>query len=467
MSDSFLNKSYYLWTIGCQMNVADSRRLSSQLEALGYTSSEAAENADILVVNTCVIRQQVEDKILGRLGSFKTVKERRPDTVIAVMGCMVGRHETPFLRERFPYVDVFMAPSDTDPLIDYLAENELYDGTLIGDAQDRALRDAVQNAANLLPADERGHAVTAYVPVVLGCSHACSFCIIPYRRGIERSRPRREILDEIRGYVDQGVREVMLLGQIVDRYGKDLGPDEDLARLLHDVHRIDGMERIRFLTSHPNWMDDDLLRAVRDLERVCPQLEIPIQAANNEVLERMRRGYTREEYLSLIDRVRTLIPEAAIHTDIIVGFCGESHDQFMDTYRLMEQVRFDKAHISKYSVRPRTVAARRMEDDVSPEEKEERRKMLDDLQRDILTEKARHYKGQEVEVLVESMQRERWHGRTPHNKIVFFDDERTSLQGQLVKVKVDWTGPYSLVGRGTFTTDCEAALPAQAQLPTA
>ena len=448
------SRHYFLWTIGCQMNAADSRRLASELEALGYKATDNERLADVIVLNTCVVRQQAEDKIVGRLGSLKTVKEANPNAVIGLMGCMVGRHEAPALKARFPHVDVFMAPSETEPMVSYLKENGLYE--LIDESvdEDRAFRDALQDAAYLLPAEQRGSSVTAFVPVVLGCSHACSFCIIPYRRGVERSRPQVEVLDEIRAFADQGVKEVMLLGQIVDRYGKDLDNGESLAGLLQATHAINGIDRIRFLTSHPNWMTDDLLQTVADFPKICPQLEVPIQAGNNDVLATMRRGYTREDYLRLIDRIRHFTPEAAIHTDIIVGFCGETEAQFMDTYRLFEEVRFDKTHIAKYSVRPRTVAARRMEDDVPAEEKTRRWKMLDDLQQSILAEKNAALMGQQVSVLVESRRKERWHGRTPHNKLVFFDDDRQDLAGQTVDVTVDWTGPYSLVGHGQVAEAC-------------
>lgn len=442
-----LGRTYYLWTIGCQMNAADSRHLASKLEALGYTATEQADDADVVVLNTCVIRQQAEDKIYGRLGSLKTLKEEKPDAVVALMGCMVGRHEAPSLAKRFPHVDVFLQPSETDPLIDYLESHNLYEPDMLAaEAHDRALRDAVQDAGHVLPAEMRGNAVTAFVPVVLGCSHACTFCIIPYRRGIERSRPRQEILDEVRAFVDQGVREVMLLGQIVDRYGKDLGEDDTLASLLRDVQAIDGLERLRFLTSHPNWMSDELLRTVAEHPKICPQLEVPVQAGNDDVLSVMRRGYTRDEYLRLIERIRKLMPDAAIHTDIIVGFCGETHEQYMDTYRLVEEVRFDKVHLAKYSERPRTVAARRFQDDVPAAEKAQRWHQINDLQTQIQTEQAATYLGQQLQVLVESRKKDRWYGRTPHNKLVFFDDPRPDLAGQLVDVTIDWAGPFSLVG---------------------
>jgi tRNA-2-methylthio-N6-dimethylallyladenosine synthase len=253
-------------------------------------------------------------------------------------------------------------------------------------------------------------------------------------------------MDEVRALASQDVREVMLLGQIVDRYGLDLDEDIDLADLLREVAAIPELYRVRFLTSHPNWITDKLIEAVAGEPKVCPQIEIAVQSGNDTVLERMRRGYTGTAYRALIERVRDHIPDAAIHTDVIVGFPGETDEQFMDTYRLMEDVRFDKVHIAKYSERPGTAAAVRFDDNIPAEEKERRRKMLEDLQKKIQTEKAEGLARMTVEVLVEERDRERWRGRTPHNKIVFFEDER-DLAGQLVDVKIDWAGPFSLIGK--------------------
>lgn len=441
-----MGSTYHIWTIGCQMNEADSRHLSSQLEAIGYTSCGRAEEADLVVLNTCVVRQQAEDKCASRLSSLQHARRQRDDMTIALMGCMVGKREAPRLKERFPFVDVFMPPSQTEPLLEFLASRGIHDAADLLEHREKAVRDAVQDGEHILPALQRGKAVTANVPIVLGCSHACTFCVIPYRRGAERSRPREEVLDEVRALAAQGVREVTLLGQIVDRYGLDLEEDVDLADLLREVAGIPDLLRVRFLTSHPNWMTDRLLDAVAAEEKICPQIEIPFQAGNDQVLENMRRGYTRDAYRRLIDRIRDRLPDAAIHTDIIVGFPGETDDQFMDTYRLLEEVRFEKAHIAKYSERPRTLAARRMPDDVTDEEKERRRKMLDDLQTEVLTARNATRHGSTVRVLVEDRRKGRWRGRTPHGKLVFFEDAR-DLAGREVEVEIDWTGPFSLLGK--------------------
>jgi tRNA-2-methylthio-N6-dimethylallyladenosine synthase len=446
MPTSTTGKTFHLWTIGCQMNAADSRRLAAELEILGYTPTAEPEDADLVVLNTCVVRQQSENKVYGRLGSLKSIKAQRPDMTIGLMGCMVGTKEAPSLQKKFPFVDVFMPPSDTGPLMDYIEDNGLLSDMLAAEAHERAIRDRVQDADQLLPVEQRGNTVTAYVPIVLGCSHACTFCIIPYRRGKERSRPTADIVREVRALVDQGIKEVMLLGQIVDRYGLELDSPTTLAALLREIHRIDGLERIRFLTSHPNWMTDELLDTVAELERVCPHLEVPIQAGNDEVLANMRRGYTADEYYQLIHRIRDRMPDATINTDIIVGFPGETYEQFLDTLMVVKDIQFDKIHLARYSARPRTVATRRMVDDVSEEEKRRRFKMIESAQKEIQRQKNEKMQGATVDVLVEGSQKGRWRGRTPHNRLVIFDDNR-QLLGQTIPVKVDWTGPFTLVGQ--------------------
>ncbi|MCE2489449.1 MAG: MiaB/RimO family radical SAM methylthiotransferase, partial [Anaerolineae bacterium] len=371
--------NYHIWTLGCQMNVADSQRLASELERQGHSAAADPQNADILVVNTCVVRQSAEDKGLGRLLSLRKVKQTEPHKVIGVMGCMVGVRDPLALRQRLPFVDVFMAPSDPAPMTRFLAEREDEHGVMAAEHEARARRDALQDGELLLPRPEQGNLVSAHVPVVYGCSHACSFCIIPFRRGVERSRSVGEIVVHVRSLAQQGVKEVTLLGQIVDRYGMDVDDGPDLAGLLRVVHGAAeecGLERIRFLTSHPNWMTDRLLDAVAELPRVMPHIEVPVQAGDDEVLRRMKRGYTVDDYRRLIERIRDRVPEVSINTDIIVGFAEESTAQFQRTYDLLAELRLDKAHLARYSPRPHTLSARKMPDDVSDAEKKRRHRAL-------------------------------------------------------------------------------------------
>lgn len=503
-------KHYHIWTIGCQMNEADSGRVAAELDALGYAPTDTAANADVIVLNTCVVRQSAEDRAAGHLWSLKPLKVREPSRVIALMGCLVGVRPNRALQERFPFVDVFMPPSDPGPLVDYLVQTKVEtEAEAEVETAARALEQALTTARHAFQDDASPEAaaiglietgdleletepdtspaepeplpreptqtathnqqpiasfrppvvqsirhlsltgpapIAANVPIVYGCSHACAFCIIPFRRGSERSRPLADIVREVQGLVDQGVREVTLLGQIVDRYGKDF-PDQrpDLADLLGAVHEIPGLWRIRFLTSHPNYMTDRILRAVAELPKVCEQIEVPVQAGDDEVLDSMKRGYTSADYRRLVKHIRETIPGTAVHTDIIVGFPGETAEQFQRTYDLLAELKLDKAHLAMYSPRPGTVSERRMVDDVPAAEKKRRWDALDQLQAEVVGEINRRSLDKTVEVLVEDKQKGRWRGRTRTNKLVFFADT-ADWRGKLANVRITWTGPWSMIG---------------------
>jgi tRNA-2-methylthio-N6-dimethylallyladenosine synthase len=442
---------YYIWTEGCQMNVADSQRVSSALERMGMSYSRNAEEADVIVLNTCVVRQSAENKAYGRLHSLKPLKEKRPELVINLMGCLVGVKGNEQLHQRFPFVDVFSPPSDPGPLIAYLTQDESRLLEIDETTRRFALMDSEIgiDSALPLPKQERGKLVTAHVPVVLGCSHACTFCIIPYRRGIERSRPVDTILAEVCALAAQGVREVTFLGQIVDRYGKDMPAGPNLASLLRMTNEVEGLERIRFLTSHPSWMTDELLDAVAELPKVMPQIEVPVQAGDDQVLANMRRGYTAEDYRRLVEKIRSRLngvkPGVSITTDIIVGFPGESEAQFQRTFDLLEELKLDVAHLARYSPRPGTVADRRFVDDVPPAEKMRRFRLLEEQQKRIAGEIATHYLGETVDVLIEEKVKGRWKGRTTTNKLVFIEDEG-DLSGHVIEVRITWAGPWSMQG---------------------
>ncbi|HEX7432971.1 MAG TPA: tRNA (N6-isopentenyl adenosine(37)-C2)-methylthiotransferase MiaB, partial [Anaerolineaceae bacterium] len=373
---------YHIWTEGCQMNVADSQRVATALERLGYEYTAAPETADVIVLNTCVVRQSAENKAYGRLSSLQPIKAKRPEVVINLMGCLVGVKNTDKLKTRFPMVDVFSPPSDPRPLIEFLTQSE----TRTMEEAGTETRFALMDGDLILPEPDRNQTVSAFIPVVYGCSHACTFCIIPFRRGIERSRPAAEILAEARSLVAQGVKEITLLGQIVDRYGLDIPDGPNLAGLLRRLAAIDGLERIRFLTSHPNWMTDQLLDVVAEEAKVCPHIEVPVQAGHDEVLAHMKRGYTAEDYRQLVTKIRQRIPGVSIATDIIVGFPGETAEQFQATYDLLAELKLDVAHLARYSSRPGTVATRRMTDDVPAEEKMRRFRLLEELQEGIVGE---------------------------------------------------------------------------------
>jgi len=433
------------------MNVADSQRVSSALERMGLSFSRSAEDADVIVLNTCVVRQSAENKAYGRLYSLKPLKEKKPNLVINLMGCLVGIRGYEQLQKRFPFVDVFSPPSDPGPLIAFLTQEE--DRLLEHEETSRRFalmdEDGGINSALPLPETERGKLVSAHVPVVLGCSHACTFCIIPYRRGIERSRPADTILAEVRALVAQGVREVTFLGQIVDRYGKDIPDGPNLAGLMRKANDIEGLERIRFLTSHPSWMTDELLDVVAELPKAMPHIEVPVQAGDDQVLANMRRGYTSDDYRHLVERIRRRLnghmPGVSIATDIIVGFPGETEAQFQRTYNLLEELKLDVAHLARYSPRPGTLADRRFVDDVSAVEKMQRFRLLEEQQERIASEIAARYQGEKVEVLFEEVVKGRWKGRTTTNKLVFVEAE-DDLTGQIKPVRITWAGPWSMQG---------------------
>jgi tRNA-2-methylthio-N6-dimethylallyladenosine synthase len=473
----FMTRRYHVATFGCQMNEADSQRLASEMEKLGLRATDIREDADVLVLNTCVVRQGAEDKALSYLHMIKPYKQQNPDKVVGVMGCLVGvRGNTP-LKKAFPWVDVFMAPSEPGPMVDFLLQREGKEFTdqetrerfALQDGDVATVRSLGATGSLLLPEHEINKRVTANVPIVYGCSHACSFCIIPFRRGTERSRPINEIVTEVESLVQQGVREVTLLGQIVDRYGYDLLGDDyaikkynpgaasgqpsqvlpvhtPMVQLLEKLHAVHGLKRIRFLTSHPNWMTDELLDAVRELPKVMPHIEVPVQAGDDDVLLRMRRGYTSDDYRQLIERVRAKVPNAGIATDIIVGFCGETEAQFMKTFELLEDVKLDVVHLAKYSTRPHTTAERNFVDDVPEEEKDRRFRFLEAQHERITAQINTRFMGETVEVLVESDHKGKWRGRTPQNKLVFFEDTSQDWRGRIANVAINWTGPWSMQG---------------------
>jgi len=421
------------------MNVADSQRVASALEHLGYAMTENPAEAGVIVLNTCVVRQSAEDKAYGRLSSFKPLKQKNPNLVINLMGCLVGVKGHEKLKARFPYVDVFSPPSDPGPLISHLTQGEIRS---MEDAE-TTRRFLTMDEELILPVNERGSLVSAHVPVVYGCSHACAFCIIPYKRGVERSRPVADIVAEIRSLARQGVKEVTLLGQIVDRYGKDIPSSPNLAGLLRKLHEVEGLERIRFLTSHPNYFDDEIIEAVAELSKVMPHFEIPIQAGDDTVLHNMKRGYSQQDYRDLVEKIRARIPDCSIATDIIVGFPGETDEQFMQTWQVLADLKLDVAHLARYSMREGTVATRRMEDNVTDEEKMRRFRLLEELQEQVVSEINAKYLGENIPVLFEEKVKGRWKGRTPTNKLVFVESEE-DLRGRILPATITWTGPWSM-----------------------
>jgi tRNA-2-methylthio-N6-dimethylallyladenosine synthase len=416
---------YHIWTIGCQMNKADSWRAGQRLEALGWQPVANPEAADLIILNTCVVRQSAEDKACGRLSSLAPIKQHRSQARIAVMGCLVGE-DTQDLEQRFPFVDLFLRPSNVEGLLGFVEQS----GTRWSDSS--------FSSASRVP-------VSCYVPVMEGCNNHCTYCIVRLRRGKQRSRSVEEIVDEVSSLVERGAREVTLLGQNVDAFGQDLPGQPDLADLLSAIHDQDDLWRIRFLTSHPNDMSARIIEAVAELDKVCEQIELPVQAGHDLTLRRMARGYTVEEYRRLLHRLRDRVPRVAVSTDVIVGFPGETEEHFQATYDLLAEERFDVVHVAAYSARPGTAAAR-LEDDVSEREKDRRRRLIEGLQEGIAAQINHELLGSEMEVLVEEKQKDKWRGRTRTNKLVFFPDDR-DWRGRLATLKVTWAGPWSMQGQ--------------------
>jgi tRNA-2-methylthio-N6-dimethylallyladenosine synthase len=432
------DRSYYIWTIGCQMNVADSNYVAAALQARGYGEAQEIDQANVVVLNSCVVRQQAEDRIVGKLGELAQLKRtKRPDLFVALTGCMVTEDQTT-LRRRFPMVDMFFKPSAVQDFLVGLPDNA---------APDLGEYGVSLALEGLLPTAQTG-GIASYIPIIYGCNKTCTYCIVPFRRGKERSRTIEDIAREVEYLTTQGVREVTLLGQNVDTYGHDLPQRTDLAALLERLNEIEDLWRIRFLTSHPKDMAQNLVDAVARLPKAMEHINIPVQAGDDDVIRRMRRRYTLRYYRDLIRRIRETIPGVSLATDIIVGFPGETHDQFMHTLDLLEEIRFDKVHVAAYSTRPGTVAST-WEDDVPHWEKMVRLHAVEKLQERIGRELNEKHLGEEMEVLIEGKERDRWMGRTRTNKIVFMDGQaadRADRTGQLVSVRIDEAGPWSMQG---------------------
>lgn len=425
--------TYHIWTVGCQMNKADSERLASGFEQLGLSECDDPRGADVVVLNTCVVRQSSEDRATGLLGDLKKAKDLDPDRRIAVMGCMVGP-KSDELSRRFPQVDAWARPQQFQPILEMAGE-------AIGIDPDGCIQE-------LLPADPK---VSTFIPIIHGCDKFCSFCIIPYRRGREVSRSVEELVHETEMLVSRGVREVTLLGQNVDSYGHDLEPAQDLADLMYAINEVKGLDRIRFLTSHPSDMSEKIIRAVGEIPKVCENINLPFQAGDDVILVRMRRGYTRDEYLRKIDEIRTIIPDVAMVTDVIVGFSGETEEQFANTLDILTQVRFDKVHSAAYSVRPGTIAARQHPDTVSVEEKKRRLVELNEIQETICTEINSGHADREFDILIDGHSRGKFTGRTRTDKLVHLENSETfeTRIGGFASVRITGTTPWSLKGKVT------------------
>ncbi|MBI4331576.1 MAG: MiaB/RimO family radical SAM methylthiotransferase [Chloroflexi bacterium] len=490
--------SYYIWTIGCQMNKADSERVKGLFDSWGLAPAPDVQSADTIVLNSCVVRQKAENRVVSKIGSLAALKRKRPDASIIVIGCLVDG-QTDELRRLYPHVDAFFKAGEygdiaawgvskglggANPPVSPFAKGGRDMTSLFARGREdlpspfanggenpsvspfakggRGMTSLFARRGEDLPSPfakrgenppespfekggQKGDSPVAYVPVIHGCDNFCSYCIVPYRRGREKSRPAAEIISEVRGMAARGVREVTLVGQNVDSYGHDLPEPADLAVLLQELNEIEGLYRLRFLTSHPKDMTLRLIRMIAGMDKVCRHINLPVQSGNDEILKAMRRGYTSANYRKLIEEIRRFLPDAALSTDVIVGFPGETEEQFLDTYRLLEEVRFDAVHVAAYSPRAGTLASRTLKDDVPVEVKMARLQRVEALQEKVAGEINSELAGKTVEVLVEKRAGEKWSGRTRSNKLVFFE-AGGDLVGKLVCVRIDRTSPWSLTG---------------------
>jgi tRNA-2-methylthio-N6-dimethylallyladenosine synthase len=422
---------YFIWTIGCQMNKAESQQIAGYLDSAGYRAASSFFNADLVVLNTCVVRQSAEDKVLGTLGLLKGLKSEHPNLQILVTGCLVDS-DAQELKRRFPHVDLLFKPGDYSELITWGQEQGI----------------SIEQRLFRYPRGDAGIASSpcAFIPIIQGCDNFCSYCIVPYRRGREVSRPVREIVCEVQELVRRGIKEVTLVGQNVDSYGHDLRGHPDLADLLNELSSIDDLARIRFLTNHPKDISLKLIETMASLNKVCEHLELPVQSGDDDILQAMRRGYTVERYRELVHTIRHKIPQISLSTDIIVGFPGETEEQFEHSLSLVQEMRFDVIHVAAYSPRPGTIAWREYQDDIPAEVKKERLGKIEELQTAIASEINSQLQGKEVDVLVEGKKGRKWFGRTRSNKLVFFEDSGDWL-GRLARIQIEKTSPWSLGGQ--------------------
>jgi tRNA-2-methylthio-N6-dimethylallyladenosine synthase len=442
-------RKYLIETFGCQMNVHDSERMAGLLEQAGFEATNDAADADVVVINTCSVRERAEEKLYTRLGELRMLAaEQGHDPVVAVAGCVAQQEGEAILRRSPGVADVIVGTQAIRrlPLLVDQAGTAGHSGARRPPAIDLAAYDDVTWP---LGVTRRGDPVKAYVTIIEGCNEFCSFCVVPYTRGHERMRPKADILAEVREAAASGRREVQLLGQIVNHYVAPDDPRCDFTALLEAVHAVDGVERIRFASPHPRHFDDRFLAAMARLPKICRHLHLPVQSGSNRVLAAMRRRYTREGYLDLAHRIRASLPDVALSTDMIVGFPGETAQDFEETLSLTAAVGFHSMFSFKYSARPQTLAAKRLPDDVGEAEKTMRIVTLQRLQREIQTSLNEQLIGRDVAVLVDAASRRRdteLSGRTSSNVVVNLPG-RAAWIGRTLPVRVERAGPHSVWGR--------------------
>jgi tRNA-2-methylthio-N6-dimethylallyladenosine synthase len=421
-------KTYHILTYGCQMNEHDSEKISGMLTSIGYEETNDDKNADLVIFNTCLIRENAELRVFGKLGEVKGIKRNNPEMLVAVCGCMMQRQE---IREKvlkkFSFVDIIFGTNTIHelPMLIYNAE--------INKRKSVGIIDNTESIYENMP-KQRKFKHKALVNITYGCNNFCTYCVVPYVRGREKSREPNEIIQEIRALAEDGCKEVTLLGQNVNSYGSNSENKFTFAELLYEINKIDGIERIRFMTSHPKDLTDDLIKAIKECDKVCKHVHLPVQAGSNEVLRRMNRKYTKEHYLNLVEKLKKAVPDIAITTDIIVGFPGETEEDFLETIDIVKRVQYDSAFTFLYSVREGTKAAT-MEDQVPVDVKHERFDRLLDVLYPIVLCKNEQCIGKVFPVLVESAENGKLTGRTEHFRLVHFKGS-SELIGEIVNVRI-------------------------------
>lgn len=442
MENKVRNKSFFISTYGCQMNEEDSEKLSGILKKMGYKKAEDKLSADLIIFNTCCVRENAELKVYGNLGALKNLKKQKPELIIALCGCMMqqkGMAEK--VIKKFPFVNIIFGTHNAYKFPEYLNRVNRQNASVM------EIQDKEDGIVEGVPID-RESSVKAFVTIMYGCNNFCSYCIVPYVRGRERSRKPEDIENEIKELVSKGYKEVTLLGQNVNSYGKNLNPRVNFSELLKRINDIEGIERVRFMTSHPKDLTEDVIEVISKCDKICEHIHLPVQSGSTRILKKMNRSYSKEQYLALVNRIRDNIPGASITTDIIVGFPGETEEDFQETLNLAKEVEFDSAFTFIYSKREGTPAYD-IEEQISEDTKHERFNRLVEIINESSAKKNKAYKGRIEEILVEGPSKNdntKLMGRTRTGKLVNFQGDNSSI-GKLVKVEITKATSFSLVGK--------------------
>lgn len=435
------NKLFFIHTFGCQMNEEDSEKLSGMLKSIGYSKSTDIKDADIIIFNTCCVRENAENKVFGNLGELKHLKKKKPELIVAVCGCMMQQEGmADKILSKFPHVNIIFGTHNAYKFPEYLNRVKT-EGVQV-----KEIFNKETEIIEGVPID-RESSVKAFVTIMYGCNNFCTYCVVPYVRGRERSRKSEDIIKEIENLVAKGYKEVTLLGQNVNSYGKGLEEDIDFAKLLRKINEVQGLERVRFMTSHPKDLNKDVIYAIKECDKLCEQIHLPVQSGSNRILKKMNRHYTKESYLELVELIKKEIPGVSLTTDIIVGFPGETEEDFLDTLDLVQKVQYDSAFTFIYSRRNNTPADM-MLNQVPDADKHHRFDRLVKAVNESVIMKNKEFEGKVTEVLVEGFSKNdesKFTGRTRNGKLVNFTGENIKA-GDLVNVKIVRAQPFSLIG---------------------